>query len=425
MSPVPRGMRDFNTEVMLLRESVFSRLKTIFESFGFDPLETPIVELWETFKGKYGDEAENQMLYYFKDKLGGREMALRYDLTVPLARFMAENPNIPLPFCRYHIGRVYRYDRPQKGRYREFWQCDADIVGSAEPEAEALILKLTLEVMKQFKFKKFTINLNDRRLLRGVFETALGIKEPNQVYTLMDKLDKIGEAGLEKELKKLLEEEKVNEIMNLLKMKGRPEKVLSELLEKFPNEDVKEAADYLKKVLKLIPTENIVLNLGMVRGLDYYTGPIFETVVDEPKIGSITGGGRYDQLIAKYGGKDLPAVGTSIGVERLIDAGVELGLFTLNAKTTAQVGIVNLGVREYAWKVAELLRNSGLATRVDLMNRKEKKQSEYYRKLKIPVLVFLGEREAKAKQATVVCGKSREEVKLEDLSAKIKTFLGV
>ena len=423
MSPAPKGMRDFSPEIMLLRKSVFSRLEAIFERFGFDPFGTPVVELWETMKGKYGDEAENQMLYYFKDKWSGREMALRYDLTVPLARYMAENPNIPLPFCRYHIGRVYRHDRPQKGRYREFWQCDADVVGSPRPEADALILNLTLEVMKEFGFNEFTVNLNDRRLLRGIFEKGIGIKNPGALYTVIDKLDKIGEDGVKKELGKIIDGKKVNEVMKILKISGKPGQVLEEISEKFKNSDIEESKRDLEEILALIPTEKISLKLGMVRGLDYYTGPIFETLVEAPAIGSITGGGRYDGLIAKYGGKDLPATGTTIGVERLIDAGLELGIFKKEKKTSAEVGIINIGAKSYSWKVADLLRRNGIKVRVDLMDRKDKKQSEYYRKLGIPVLIFIGKQEADSGEATVMFGQSREKVNLKDLPNKIKTFL--
>lgn len=424
MSPTPRGMRDFSPETMILRKSIFSRIESIFERFGFDPLETPIVELWETMKGKYGNEAENKLLYYFKDKWGGRELALRYDLTVPLARYMAENKNMPMPFCRYHIGRVYRYDRPQKGRYREFWQCDADLIGTKGPEAEALILNLTLEIMKEFNFEKFTIKLNDRRLLRGIFEKELQIKNIQEIYTQIDKLDKIGEKKLKIELEKLINIEKVNIIMNLLKTSEvDPIKKLDNIYEQFKIPEVKEAIDYLKAVLKLVPGDKISIDLGLVRGLSYYTGPIFETVVSEPKIGSITGGGRYDGLIEKYGGNDLPAVGFSIGVERLIDAGLELGIFKTDKKTMTEVGIVDMGVKEYTWKVAKLLRDGGIKTRSDLMNRKGSKQRDYYKKLKIPVIIYLGNNESKEETATIVFGNSRKTVKLSELLTQVKTIL--
>ncbi|HDR53309.1 MAG TPA: histidine--tRNA ligase [archaeon] len=425
MSPAPKGMRDFGPDAMILRNQVFSRLETIFESFGFDPLETPVVEMWETIKGKYGDEAENQMVYHFKDSWGGKEMALRYDLTVPLARFMAENPTVPMPFCRYHIGRVYRHDQPQKGRYREFWQCDVDVVGSDKPEADALIIKVVLAVMKEFGFKQFTVRLNDRRLLNGIFTRGLGVKNFKEVLVAVDKINKIGLEGVEKEIRKI-EPDKVTSIVNVLKIRGGNQKILDEIVRTFDNEEVRSGKACLEKVLALVGDDRVKIDLSMVRGLDYYTGPIFETVVEKPKIGSLTGGGRYDSLIGLYGGRDLPATGTTIGVERLIDAGLELGVFRRDTQTPTQVGIIAMdGGDAYAWKVAETLRLAGLKVKIDLMQRKWNKQSEYYKKLGVPVMVFVGEREIREQTSTVVFGQKRDSVKFEKLPEKIRNLLKV
>jgi len=233
--PTPRGMRDFTPEVMLLRKRIISRIEDVFERFGFDPIETPILELWESVAGKYGEEAEKQLMYWFQDPWGGRRYALRYDLTVPLARFIADHPSLPLPFKRYHIGRVYRHDEPQKGRYREFWQCDVDVVGSTYPEADAEVLNVLTTALKEIDLPGFVVRINDRRILAGIFENKLGISGDRllQVYRAIDKLDKIGWVGVEKELKKLLSSDSVKKIEEVIDFKGEFEDVADNVLSLF------------------------------------------------------------------------------------------------------------------------------------------------------------------------------------------------
>ncbi len=413
--PTPRGMRDFTPELALLRKDVFSRIERVFRSFGFDPIETPIVELWETLKGKYG--SEEKLVYWFRDPWGGKELALRYDLTVPLARFLAEHPELPLPFKRYAIGRVYRHDEPQRGRYREFYQCDVDIVGARGPEADAEILRVIGAVMREFRLPGYTIKLNDRRLLRGIFRRELGIENPLEVYRAIDKLDKIGWEGVEKELRQLLPASKVRRVRDILEMSGSPDEVLDQLEMRFKDGGIREAVEYLREVVGLAGKNHIKLDLSLVRGLDYYTGPIFETVVKSPRIGSITGGGRYDELLGKYG-KDLPAVGTTIGVERLIDAGLALGIFRTR-KTVAEVYVASIGAREYAWEIAERLRDAGVPTRVDLMGRNWRRQLQEAEKLGIPRVVLVGRKEEEKKQAVLIEDGERRQLGLDELIRSI------
>ncbi|MBR9680534.1 MAG: histidine--tRNA ligase [Candidatus Altiarchaeota archaeon] len=419
----PKGMRDIPPELAILRKDVFSRLSKVFESFGFDPLETPIVELWSTLKGKYGEDAENKLIYAFKDKWGGRELALRYDLTVPLARFMSET-QVPLPFKRYAIGRVYRHEEPQKGRYREFYQCDADIVGSSEPSADAEILSVIGKVMKEFKLPGYAVQVNDRRLLRGIFEKGLGInRNILRVYREIDKLDKVGWGKVRDELKQFVPVNTVRKIKDVIDISGGPFDVMEEVSCQFKGiPEVKSALKDLEEIFELTKKTKSRLNLSMVRGLDYYTGPIFETIVKEPKIGSITGGGRYDTLLGRYG-KNLPATGTTIGVERLIDVGLELGIFKLK-KTISQVYVVDLGAKEYAWRVAKMLREKNIPTRVDLMGRNWKKQLLEAEKMKITYVVLVGPKEEKKGEATVINKESGKKkiVKLIDLSKTIRNF---
>lgn len=407
---VPRGFRDFPPEVLLLRKRVIGVIEDVFERYGFDPLETPAIEYWETLKGKYGEEVESKLLYRFQDPWSGEWLALRYDLTVPLARFVASNPPT-LPFKRYHIGRVWRHERPQKGRYREFWQCDADIVGSPYPEADAEIVDVVCDVMASLGYREFRVRLNDRRLLKGIFEEELNISRYGEgkvleVFRAIDKLEKIGESGVRGELLKAgLGEAEVEKIMETVGVSGNPEKTLDELEDRFGrNVNVKTAVEHLRELMDLSSHKgNIVLDLSMVRGLDYYTGPILEVYVDEPKIGALAGGGRYDDLIERYGGPRTPSTGVSIGLERIIDAGLELGLFNLERKTCTQVFVVTLDEkhRDYARKVAEVMRKEGLKTQVDLMRRSHKKQLEYSERKGIRALVFVGEKEKSTETVTV------------------------
>ncbi|MBR9689601.1 MAG: histidine--tRNA ligase [Candidatus Altiarchaeota archaeon] len=418
----PKGMRDLPPEMSILRKDVFARLERIFRRFGFDPLETPIVELWDTLKGKYGPEAENKMIYAFKDRWGGKELALRYDLTVPLARFISENPTRPLPFKRYAIGRVYRHEEPQRGRYREFYQCDVDTIGSKEPSSDAEILLVIGAVMKEFKLPGYSVQVNDRRLLAGIFEKGLGInRNLLAVYRNIDKLDKVGWATVRDELKKILPIGTVSRIKDVIDIQGGPFEVLDEVESQFGKiDEVKTASADLREIFELSKKVRTRLNLSMVRGLDYYTGPIFETIVKEPRIGSITGGGRYDELLGQYG-RPFPATGTTIGVERLIDTGIALGIFK-KVKSVTDVYVVDLGDQNYAWRVAKSLRGNGLNVRVDLMGRNWKKQVSESEKFGIRFIAMVGPKEAKKGVVTVIDKETDKKkiVKLLDVPKTIK-----
>ncbi len=426
---VPRGFRDFPPEVALLRRRIIDVIEGVFERYGFDPLETPVIEYWETLKGKYGEEVESKLLYRFQDPWSGEWLALRYDLTVPLARFVASQ--VPtLPFKRYHVGRVWRHERPQKGRYREFWQCDADIVGSPYPEADAEVVDVVCDVMKSIGYRSFVVRLNDRRLLRGVFEEEFNISRYGEgkvleVFRVIDKLEKIGREGVEAELLRAgLGTREVEGIMDTVEVSGNPEKTLSELEDRFKgNESVYVAVDHLKRMIDTsIYRDCLTLDLSMVRGLDYYTGPIFEVYVKEPKIGALAGGGRYDDLIERYGGPKTPSTGASIGLERIIDAGLELGLFNLERKTCTEVFIVSMDEQywSYARKVADEMRREGLKVQVDLMRRSYKKQLEYCEKKGIDAMVFIGEKEASTGTLTIYIRSEKKRCEQTPLSEAVK-----
>jgi histidyl-tRNA synthetase len=362
----PKGFRDFTPEDEILRKEIFSRIEKIFQRYSFDPIETPMVEKWETLAGKYGEEAENRLIWRFKLPYSEKEFGLRYDLTVPLARFVARfNPRFP--FKRYQIGRVFRYEDPQKGRYREFWQCDVDIVGESSPLADAEILNIVIDVFEEFGFKNYTIKVNDRRILREIFEKFLGISDYStilKIYRIIDKLDKIGKEKVFLLLKELnLGEKALKQIESFIDASKLSNEEIFRYLESFDSSEIKVAIESLKTILEFSKKKNrIKIDLSLVRGLDYYTGMIYEAVVEEPKIGSLSGGGRYDNLIEIFIGNKIPAVGGSIGVERLIDAGLELGIFKKEKKTYSKVGIVytkDVDVKK-VWEISDYLRNKGI-----------------------------------------------------------------
>lgn len=423
LEPV-KGTRDFLPEVQILRNEIFNKIEKIFRRFGFDPISTPIVEYWDTLKGKYGEEAENKLIWRFKLPYSEKEYALRYDHTVPLARFFSKyRPK--LPFKRYVIDRVYRYEEPQKGRYREFWQADFDIVGSSEPESDAEILLVVDKIFREFNFENYVIKINDRRLLRGIFEEELKLDESNllNVYRIIDKLDKIGLEGVISELKKLgLNDEKIEKIKNIISLKN--EDALN-YLENFNNESIKNSIKNIKSILDLLPEKTkkkIEIDLSLVRGLDYYTGIIYEAVVDKPKIGSLSGGGRYDNLIGIFINEKIPAVGGSIGVERLIDAGIELGIFKLDKKTYTQIAVIYIGnTFKEAWNITNELRDNGFNVYVDLMKRNFKKQIDYVTEKDIRYLIIVGESELKENKVIFQDRNTRERILVD--KNKIVEFL--
>ena len=427
----PRGFRDFEPELMLLRKRLFSILEDVFQRYGFDPIDTPALEYWETLAGKYGEEAETRLIWRFKDPWSGREYALRYDLTVPLARFIATHRDVSLPFKRYHIAPVWRHEEPQRGRYREFYQCDADIVGSKYPEADAEIVNLLVSALDSLGLKgMYRVRLNDRRLLYGIFEEELGIRDPLPVYRAIDKLDKIGVEGVMGELYKLgMSESMVDRIVKIIELRGDPSEVLGGLLEKYGgNSSVREAASHLDELFELLEDPRVVeLDMSLVRGLDYYTGPIMEAVFEKEKVGSIAGGGRYDNLIGMFVGAEIPATGVSIGIERIIDVGLATGIYSLDRKTSteAQVVVLDRDSFKYAWRVAGMLRKGGLRTRIDLNRTNHRIQLRKARKLGIPVMVFVGRKEREEGKITVYYVEQdlREEYSLDEVASRIREKL--
>jgi len=422
----PKGTRDFLPEEMVLRKYIVETIEKLFQTFGFKPMDTPAFEMWKLLsaKGGGGEEIKDE-IYYFRDK-SDRELGLRFDLTVPLARIVANNPQIPKPFKRYQIGKVWRYDNPQAGRFREFLQADADIVGSEKMECEAECLALACSVLKQLGFNNFTIRLNNRKILNSMVK-LIGVEDKENLFRIIDKIEKIGRENVLKQLKGMLSEKQIREIKRFISMKGKPMDMISkgkELLE-----DIEIAEEGLAEIEEIITlakvygiADKIVVDFSLVRGLDYYTGPIYEIVINEKGSikSAIAGGGRYDKLIALYGGEPVPATGFSFGVERIFEL-MKRKVDMRSTYTKIFVAVTNEKFKKDAIKIAGRLRNMGIETEIDVMGRNLKKQLNYVNINKIPYTVFIGERELKEKKITLRDMKTGKEkkVKIEDIGKMI------
>ncbi|MEL6821330.1 MAG: histidine--tRNA ligase [Calditrichota bacterium] len=428
-----KGTRDFLPEQMIKRNYVISIIREIFEKYGFEPLETPTIEMWDTLSGKYGEEGD-RLTYRFTDR-GDREVGLRYDLTVPFSRVMGMYPSLPKPFKRYQIQPVWRADKPQKGRFREFYQCDVDVVGSKSIIADAEVVAVIAEVLRTLEFKKFTIRVNSRKVLAGIVEASgAGANKEMDIYRSIDKLDKIGLDGVSKELQNRgVNESAANIILDLLKVDGKNEERLAKATEALKDSDsgmegireVTELFTYLEKYG--VGDNEYRFDLTLARGLDYYTGIICETVVEEPKIGSITGGGRYDNLIGMFSKNTIPATGGSFGLERIITVMDELDMFPANLKTSTEVlvTVFNPDSLPYSIEAASVLRAAGI--KVDLYTEKAKlnKQFKFANEKQIPFVIVAGPDEAERREVALKQMESgdQETVKLSEIATRIKALL--
>lgn len=391
-----KGMRDFLPEDAILRERIFDTIKKVFEKFGFSPAVTPSLEYYEVFANKYAIGEENlKNIYEFRDK-SNRRLALRFDQTVPLARLVASNPQLPKPFKRYEISRVWRYEEIKRGRYREFWQCDIDIIGSKSMLADAEIIACSIETLKELGLKTY-MRINNRKLLYDMLLFS-GVDKSKMLDVLrtIDKLDKFGIEYVKNELKKYeLNNSSIDKIIKIISIKGKAKDVLekiSKMIEK--SEGIDELNELLKYVEIMIDEDFIFIDLSLARGLDYYTSTIFEAVSNDKKIGSLAGGGRYDNMIGKFAGskEEIPAVGIALGIERIIELIKER---EKKQKTVTDVFIasVNNFVINETSKIAKKLREKGINTEIDVMGRSLSKQLDYVNRQKIPFVIFVGPKE--------------------------------
>ena len=409
----PKGTRDFLPQEMIKRQFVIDTIRRVYERYGFEPLETPAFENWDVLKAKSGEEAKNQ-IYYFKDK-SDRELGLRFDQTVGTARVAAENPDLPKPIKRYTIGKAWRYEEISKGRYREFTQADIDIIGIKEVTADAECIACIAEALKELGIKKIKIRLNSRKVLNA-FIKNIGLEAKYEdILRIVDKLDKIGEQEVDKELSKLTSTENVEKIMKFTRGK-------------FKLEEADEAIEELKEILKLLEKMNISakaeIDYSMVRGLGYYSGAIVEIVSEDyPK--TIAAGGRYDNLIAIYG-TDLPATGISIGVDRIVEILDELKLFEKfkvgKTSVACFVAAVNKDVFERALEIAQAIRKAKINCSIDLQQRSLSKNFEYCNSKGIPKIVIVGPKDLAEDKVTVrdmITGKESK-VEIKNIAGALK-----
>jgi len=389
----PPGTRDFLPEEMIGRQEVIDKIRATFELYGFAPAETPAFEYAEMLEGKYGEE--EKLIYKFED-LGGRKLALRYDLTVPLVRLVGMN-QLSQPFKRYCISRVWRFDRPQKGRYREFWQCDVDTVGCEVGLADAEVIACAIDALEAIGLKKFRFKINNRKILDGIL-LKIGVPAGKELdaFRALDKLEKLGEKFVLKDLKER-GVPKGQKLLDFLKLKD-----LDQVEKKIgKNEGIDELRDILKNLKIFGKTRDVVIDLSMVRGLDYYTGPIFE--VEEGGYGSIAGGGRYDKLIGKITEKeDVPAVGISLGIERIIEVLKEMKAFE-QKKSLAKVFVLCADdkSKKDALQMTKTLRAAGIASETDLLGRNFSNQMKYASKQGIDKVIIVGRRDLAKRQVTI------------------------
>lgn len=380
-----KGFRDFLPETMIIRNYVKNTLIEVFETFGFQALETPALEYASTLMGKYGEEAD-KLVYAFEDN-GGRKVGLRYDLTVPTSKVLAIYQNeIQLPFKRYQIQPVYRAEKPQKGRYREVLQCDIDIFGPRSPINDAEIVAVIYNILEKLNFKKYSIRINSRQVLYQILDQS-GIQDNrNSVLQSLDKYLKIGEDGVKNELtQKGLNNDQIDQLFKYIKIAQ-------------PDEYLKSVFDKIKELG--VPQNSYAFDPTMVRGLDYYTGPIFETYVEKPLIGSVTGGGRYDNLISLLGGPEISAVGTTIGLDRIVDVIQELNLLPQLLKNKTKILVANFGseTEKESLELVSKLRNQDIPSVIYPTPEKIGKQIKYADSLGIPYMAIIGTDEVKSKK---------------------------
>lgn len=406
---VLKGFRDFLPEQMLLRQHVIGTFRSVFERYGFEPIETPVLEYFDVLAGKYGED--EKLIYHFEDR-GGREVGLRYDLTVPLARFVATHRHeLTFPFKRYHIAPVFRADRPQRGRYREFWQCDVDTVGTSSMVADAEVVMVWIEALSAINMPEFVVKVNHRKLLQSLARVA-GVPEEQagSIHRAIDKLAKIGREGVKEEMTRSgIPSASADAVLELVELKGNPEDVLALLRQRLTgNELAEEGIADLEELFRYLQEMNAdprryALDLSLARGLDYYTGPVFEATVEEANIGSIGGAGRYDQLVGMFLGEQIPACGGSLGLERIIDVIQELNLLPQpRSVTDILVTIFDDQLLGESLALSTRLRREGLNAEVYLGERRDlRRQLQYADRRGIPLAAFIGPEEAKAGMVTI------------------------
>ena len=407
----PRTLQGF-MELMPNEQILFNQIKNtieeVYQKYGFLPLDTPIVELSEVLLAKAGGETEKQIYRFNK---GDNDLSLRFDLTVPLAKYVAKRCNeLIFPFKRYQIGKVFRGERPQKGRFREFYQCDIDVIGdeSLSINVDAELPTIIYEIFTKLNFGKFVIRINNRKVLNGLFE-YLEITDKAECLRIIDKIDKIGKEEVKKELRELgVKEDNIDYLIDFMQFDGSNEEKISNLkslsiLNETYQLGVRELEQVVNYLNETIPSDAFKIDLTIARGLDYYTGTVYETsLVDYPKIGSVCSGGRYDNLAEYYTDKKLPGVGISIGLTRLFSQLLDAGIIKTDNVSVSDVLVIPMSDDlKYALKVTKNLRNNGIKTSICYLEKGMKQKFKYANRINVPFVLVLGEDEEKNNLVTL------------------------
>ncbi|MFI3327934.1 MAG: histidine--tRNA ligase [Rikenellaceae bacterium] len=441
---IPKGTRDFGEREMLRRQYIFDTIRSVFKLFGFGPLETPSMENLSTLMGKYGEEGDKLLFKILNSGDYAKEMSreeltspskicekgLRYDLTVPFARYVVQHQNdLVFPYKRYQIQPVWRADRPQKGRYREFYQCDVDMIGSKSLVNEVELIEIVQRVFSALKIN-VALKVNNRKVLFGIAESIGHADKMMDITMAIDKLDKIGLDKVKEELAaRGLEAAAISKLEPILELSGTNSEKLDKLAAIISSSEtgmlgIEELRTILSLTEELGLTLPIEIDLSLARGLNYYTGAIFEVKALDYAIGSICGGGRYDDLTGIFGMPNVSGVGISFGADRIYDVMVGMELFPDDVNVSTKVIFTNLGDKEQlaALKMMAQLRNAGISCELYPEQGKMKKQMEYANKRAIPYVVIVGSNELESRKATLKNMSSGEqtEVAFEQIAEAIK-----
>ena len=423
------GFMELLPNEQILFDQMKQKIEDSYKTFGFLPIDTPIIESSEVLLAKAGGETEKQIYRFTK---GDNDLSLRFDLTVPLAKYVAKNyGNLNFPFRRYQIGKVYRGEKAQKGRYREFYQCDIDIIGDGELDIinDAEIPSVIYSTFRKLGFENFTVKINNRKILNGLYE-SIGQKENSvEIMRIIDKIEKIGEDAVKEEISKLgVSDNDIEKIINFIKIDGTSDEKIEKLENlQIDNETYLMGVNELKEVINNIrlfgvPEKNFTVDLTIARGLDYYTGTVYETFLnDYRELGSICSGGRYENLAENYTDKKLPGVGISIGLTRLFYKLNELNLIKADKKSISNILIIPMTEKkEVPFKLATDLRNLGINTEVYLSDKKIKAKMKYADKLEIPYVIVIGDNEIETGKIKVKNMTTGEEIELDFDAESIK-----
>lgn len=426
------GFMELLPNEQILFDQIKQTIEDSYKTFGFLPIDTPIIELSEVLLAKAGGETEKQI---YRFERGDTDLSLRFDLTVPLAKYVAKNyGNLSFPFRRYQIGKVYRGEKAQKGRYREFYQCDIDIIGDETLDIinDAELPSIIYFTFKKLGFDDFTIKINNRKILNGLYE-SIGQKDNSvEIMRIIDKIDKIGVQAVEEELKKVgISEDVIDKIINFIKIDGSSDEKIDKLEAlKIENEVYKQGVSELKDVVKYvrmfgIPENNFTVDLTIARGLDYYTGTVYETFLnDYRELGSVCSGGRYENLAENYTDKKLPGVGVSIGLTRLFYKLNELNIIKADKKSISDILIIPMTENiQVPIKLATELRKLKVNTEIYLNNKKIKAKMKYANKLEIPYVIVIGDDEISSGKIKVKNMETGEEVQCDIDASKIKELI--